>query len=115
MAASKWTKLAADHVSITASKGINAHPRFQAFAFIPRETVYHIRQRYDGLVTECALLGVVLTEIQKTTVLLTHHTKRWKTFIGSISSQVLPTISIIFQQRIILVEKWEARDEKEHT
>ena len=27
-AASKWTKLAADHVSITASKGINAHQRF---------------------------------------------------------------------------------------
>ena len=30
---SKCTKLAVHHVSITASKGINAHQRFQSFAF----------------------------------------------------------------------------------
>ena len=115
-AASKWIKLAEDHVSITASKAINAHQRFQAFSFNPGETVHQIRQRYDGLVTECALQGIVLTEMQKTTVLLTHPTERWKTFIDSISLQApLPTTAIIFQQMIILAEKWEARDEKEHT
>ena len=30
-AAGKWTKLAADHVSITISKGINANQKFQSF------------------------------------------------------------------------------------
>ena len=115
-AASKWTKLAEDHVSITASKAINANQKFQAFSFNPGESVHHIRQRFDGLVTECALQGIVLTEMQKTTVPLTHPTERWKTFIDSVSLQApLPTTVIIFQQMIILAEKWEARDEKEHT
>ena len=114
-AASKWAKLAADHVSITAQKGINAHQRFQAFTFIPGETVYKIRQRFDGLVTECALQGVVMTENQKTTVLLTHPTEKWRTFIDYISlSLPLPTTAIVFQQMIVLAEKWEAREEKEH-
>ena len=54
--------------------------------------------------------------MQKTTVLLTHPTEKWKTFIDSISLQApLPTTATIFQQMIILAEKWEARDEKEHT
>ena len=115
-AAEKWAKLAADHVSITASKGINANQKFQSFAFIPGETVYEIRQRFDCLVTECALQGIILTDMQKTTVLLTHPTEKWKTFIDSISLQApLPTTATIFQQMIILAEKWEARDEKEHT
>ena len=115
-AAEKWAKLVADHVSITASKGINANQKFQSFAFIPGETVYEIRQRFDCLVTECALQGFFLTEMQKTTVLLTHPTEKWKTFIDSISLQApLPTTATILQQMIILAEKWEARDEKEHT
>ena len=114
-AASKWAKLAADHVSITASKGINANQKFQSFVFSPGETVYQTRQRFDGLVTECALQGIVLSETLKSTVLLTHPTDRWRTFIDSISLQApLPTTAIIFQQMIILAEKWEARDEKEH-
>ena len=54
--------------------------------------------------------------MQKTTILLTHPTERWKTFIDSVSLQApLPTTAIIFQQMIILSEKWEARDEKERT
>ena len=115
-AAEKWAKLAADHVSITASKGINANQKFQSFAFIPGETVYETRRRFDCLVTECALQGIVLSEMLKTTVLLTHPSDRWRMFIDSISLQVpLPTTAIIFQQMIILAEKWEARDEKEHT
>ena len=77
--------------------------------------MYAIRQRFDGLVTECALQGIVLTENQKTTVLLTHPSDRWRTFIDCISLQIpLPTVDVIFQQMIVLAEKWYARDEKEH-
>ena len=63
IAAGKWTKLAADHVSITQSRAINAHQKFQSFAFITGEHVYQIRQRFEGLDTECTLQGIVLTEI----------------------------------------------------
>ena len=53
--------------------------------------------------------GIVLTENQKTIVLLTHSSDRLRTFIDSISLQIpLPTVDVIFQQ-------WDARDEKEHT
>ena len=115
-AAGKWTKLAADHVSITQSRAINAHQKFQSFAFISGEHVYQIRQRFDGLVTECILQGIVLTENQKSTVLLTHPSERWRLTIDNISMQVpLPTTAAIFEQMIILNEKWEARDDKEHT
>ena len=75
-AAGKWNKLAADHVSITQSKAINAHQMFQPFAFIQGGKVYAVRQRFDGLVTECILQGIVLTENQKSTVLLTHPSDR---------------------------------------
>ena len=112
----KWAKLATDHVSITAWKGINANRKFHSFVFTPRGTIYQTRQRFDGLVTKCALQGIVLSETLKTTVLLTHPTNHWRTFIDSISLQApLPTTQIIFQQMIILAEKWEARDEKEHS
>ena len=70
--AEKWAELAADHVSITASKGINANPKIQSFVFTPGETAYQTRQRFDSLVTECALHGIALSETLKTTVLLTH-------------------------------------------
>ena len=112
----KWAKLAVDHVLITASKGINANQTFLLFVFTPKETVNQTKQRFDGLVTECALQGTVLSETLKTTVLLTHPTERWRTFIDSISLQApLPTTAIIFQQMIILAEKWEAKNEKERT
>ena len=115
-AAGKWTKLAADNVSISAAKGINANQRFQSFVFIPGESVYHMRQRFDGLVIECVLQGIILSDLHKTTVLLTHPTERCKTFIDSVSLQLpLPTTAIIFEQMIVLSEKWAARDEKEHT
>ena len=36
-------------------------------------------------------------------------------FIDSVSLQVpLPTTAVIFQQMILIAEKWDARDEKEH-
>ena len=105
-AAAKWAKLGADHVSISAAKGINVHQKFQAFSFNEGKKVYAIRQRFDGLVTERALQGIVLT----------HPSERRRSFIDSISLQVpLPTVDVIFQQMIALEKKWEARDEKEHT
>ena len=114
-AAGKWTKLAADHVSISISKGINANQRFQSFSFLAGESVYKLRQRFDGLVTECILQGIILTENQKSSVLLTHPTARWMNFIDSVSLQVpLPTTTVIFEQMILIAEKWDARDEKEH-
>lgn len=84
-AAAKWAKLAANHVSISAAKGTNAHQKFHAFSFNEWEKVYAIRQRFDGLVTECALQGIVLTHNQKTTVLLTHPSDRWRTSSNSAS------------------------------
>ena len=69
-AAGKWAKLAADHVSITISKGINANKKFQSFLFLAGESVYKLRQRFDGLVTECVLQGITLTENQNTSVLV---------------------------------------------
>ena len=78
--------------------------------------MYQIRQRFNGLVTECILQGIVLTENQKSTVLLTHPSERWRLTIDNISMQVpLPSTAAIFEQMIILNEKWEARDDKEHT
>ena len=61
-AAGKWTNLAANHVSITISKGINAIQKFQSFSYMAGESVYKPRQRFDGLVTECVLQGIILTE-----------------------------------------------------
>ena len=59
--------------------------------------MYALRQRFDGLVTECILQGIVLTENQKSTLLVTHPSDRWQSTIDTISMQVpLPTTAAIF-------------------
>ena len=61
--------------------------------------------------TECVLQGIALRENQKTTVVLSHPSERWRTF--RLSS--FPTTTHIFQQIIVQAKKWDARNEKEHT
>ena len=97
---------------VTISKGIKAHQKFQSFSFHVSENIYQIRQLFDGLVTECFLQGIVLTKNQKTSVLVTHPTDWWLTFIESVSLQV--PLPMIFQQMTVVAEKWDAHDEKEH-
>ena len=114
--AAKWVKLAADHVSFSTGQAVSANTRFQAFAFDAGETVHRLRQRFDGLVTECTLQGLTLTELTKSTVLLTRPSEIWRGVIDTISIQVpLPTTEVIFQQMISLQERWDVRNEAEHT
>ena len=112
--AAKWAKLASDYAAVSASMATVARTRFNDFKMLDGETVVQTLHRFDQLANECVIQALPLSEDNKTMILLTHPSAKWRGFIDSYATQdPLPTVSVIFRAMKAQEERWNARNDRE--
>ena len=113
--AEKWLKLATDYAAISVSMATNALSRFHDFKMRDGDSVLQTQHRFDQLVNECMIQAVNITDENKTIVLLTHPTEKWRTFIDAYATQdPLPRVDVIFRAMKALEERWTSRNDREY-
>ena len=113
--AEKWLKLAIDYAAISVSMATNALSRFHDFKMRDGDSVLQTQHRFDQLVNECMIQAVNITDENKTIVLLTHPTEKWRTFIDAYATQdPLPRVDVIFRAMKALEERWTSRNVREY-
>ena len=113
--AQKWAKLAEDYAAISTSMASNARSRFHEFRMRDGDSVIETQHRFDQMVNECIIQAVAIDEENKTMVLLTHPTEKWRGFMDAYATQSpLPKVDVIFRAMKSLEERWTSRNEREH-
>jgi len=111
----KWDKLAADYATVSVAMAATARAKFSNFRIREGDSVVETQHLFDGVVNECIIQAVPVSEEEKTRVLLTHCTERWRAFMDSYaSSEPLPSAAVIFRAMKALEERWIMRNEHEY-
>ena len=79
------------------------------------ESVLEIHHRYDGLLNECAIQGVPVSDAAQTLALMAHPNEAFRQFMDNYANHSpAPSAAIIFAQMKLLEERKSIRHEREH-
>lgn len=111
----KWEKLAADYATVSVAMAATARAKFSNFRIREGDSVVEIQHLFDGAVNECALQAVIVTEAEKTQVLMTNCSQKWINFMDGYSNRdPLPDVVEIFRAMKSQEERWTMRNEREY-
>ena len=92
-----------------------ARARFFSFKWGSFENTVELQHRFGAAYAELEIQGVPETRETQARVLMTYPTKRWRSFVDTISMRMPPpTIADIFGGMKIIEERQNVRDESEH-